>query len=132
MNRYFIISNCRIALRFSQAFKEYRMKRNPMLRGRKNEILLPFKFWGEIEPREDKWIYEMRSYALEVLLILLHLCFVSRLRIVHCFVASFVAWKVIGVGCCLVKTKQYQKCIMRDSLIMSRIFCFISFTGLEV
>ena len=49
-----------------QAFKEYRKKRNPMLRGRKNEILLPFKFWGEIEPREDKWIYEMRSYALEV------------------------------------------------------------------
>ena len=51
---------------YVQAFREYRQKRNMMLRGRQNEILLPFKFWGEIEPREGKWIYELRTYALQV------------------------------------------------------------------
>ena len=50
----------------AQDFREYRKNRNTMLRGRRNEILLPFKFWGEIEPREGNWIYELRTYALQV------------------------------------------------------------------
>ncbi len=37
-----------------------------MLRSRKNQILLAFSFWGEIKPRTDKHIYELRSYTLKV------------------------------------------------------------------
>ena len=37
-----------------------------MLRSRKNQILLSFSFWPQLEPREGPNIYEMRSYTLKV------------------------------------------------------------------
>jgi len=51
--------------RNDKEFLDFRKKRNEMLRYRKNQILLAFSFWGEIEPREPKWAYELRSYTLK-------------------------------------------------------------------
>jgi len=42
------------------------LKRNKMLRSRKNQILLAFSFWGDIKQRPGNSIYELRSYVLKV------------------------------------------------------------------
>ncbi len=49
-----------------QEFVDFRINRNKMLRSRKNQILLAFSFWGEIEERKGPNIYELRSYVLKV------------------------------------------------------------------
>ena len=49
-----------------QDFIDFRTSRNKMLRSRKNQILLSFSFWPQLEPREGPNIYEMRSYTLKV------------------------------------------------------------------
>ena len=49
-----------------QDFIAFRLNRNKMLRSRKNQILLSFSFWPQLEPREGNNIYEMRTYTLKV------------------------------------------------------------------
>ncbi len=49
-----------------QEFVDFRVNRNKMLRSRKNQILLPFSFWGDVKQRESSNIYELRSYTLKV------------------------------------------------------------------
>ena len=61
---YPVLNKAREMYRTDKEFVEFRKKRNEMLRFRKNQILLPFSFWGDIQPREGKWMYELRSYTL--------------------------------------------------------------------
>lgn len=53
---------------FLQDFVDYRINRNKMLRSRRNQILLAFSFWGDIQYREPPNIYELRTYVLKVIL----------------------------------------------------------------
>ena len=50
-----------------QEFIDFRIKRNKMLRSRRNQILLAFSFWGPLKKREGSNIYELRSYTLKVI-----------------------------------------------------------------
>lgn len=62
---YPVLNNATQIYRTDQDFIEYRINRNKMLRSRKNQILLAFSFWGDVQPRQGKWIYELRSYTLK-------------------------------------------------------------------
>ncbi|KAK2169057.1 hypothetical protein LSH36_12g04001 [Paralvinella palmiformis] len=62
---YPILNKATEIYRTDKEFIDFRLNRNKMLRSRKNQILLAFSFWGEIKPRSDKNIYELRSYTLK-------------------------------------------------------------------
>lgn len=62
---YPTLNRTREIYRTDQDFVDYRINRNKMLRSRRNQILLAFSFWGEIQPREPGNIYELRTYVLK-------------------------------------------------------------------
>ncbi|KAL3858092.1 hypothetical protein ACJMK2_012706 [Sinanodonta woodiana] len=62
---YPVLNNATIIYRTDKDIIQYRRERNKMLRSRRNQILLAFGFWPEIQPREGKNIYELRSYTLK-------------------------------------------------------------------
>ncbi|XP_069134850.1 protein NipSnap-like isoform X2 [Argopecten irradians] len=62
---YPVLNNATEIYRKDKDFIDYRLRRNKMLRSRKNQILLPFSFWPEPTARSGSNIYEMRSYTLK-------------------------------------------------------------------
>ena len=62
---YPVLNSATETYRTDKDFIEFRIARNKMLRSRKNQILLGFSFWPKPEPRQEKSIYEMRSYTLK-------------------------------------------------------------------
>ncbi|XP_071478693.1 protein NipSnap homolog 1-like [Diadema antillarum] len=47
-----------------QHYLEYKKLRGEMLVGRSNQLLMPFSFWGDPQPRDPGNLYEIRSYHL--------------------------------------------------------------------
>jgi len=62
---YPTLNKTREIYRTDQDFVDYRINRNKMLRSRRNQILLAFSFWGDIQPRDTGNIYELRTYVLK-------------------------------------------------------------------
>ncbi|XP_060072727.1 protein NipSnap-like [Ylistrum balloti] len=62
---YPVLNKATEIYRKDKDFIDYRLRRNKMLRSRKNQILLPFSFWPEPTARSGSNIYEMRSYTLK-------------------------------------------------------------------
>lgn len=62
---YPALNRHKFLLRTNQEFIDFKKSRNMMLRSRKNQILLAFSFWPEIQPRPAANIYELRSYVLK-------------------------------------------------------------------
>lgn len=52
-------------LRNEMEFKEFRSRRNKLLRKRINTLMLAFSFWCDVQQRPGKNIYELRSYTLK-------------------------------------------------------------------
>lgn len=51
--------------RYDSDFRDFRRNRNEMLVSRRNEIVLPFSFWPEVQSRPPSHIYELRTYMLK-------------------------------------------------------------------
>ncbi|XP_059149149.1 protein NipSnap-like isoform X2 [Physella acuta] len=62
---YPVLNKANDIYRTDSDFVEFRKKRNMMLRSRRNQIVLAFSFWPQIQPREPSHIYELRSYTLK-------------------------------------------------------------------
>lgn len=59
-------------LQASAEFQRFQRQLAPMLRERKNEICLEFAFWLTSPPNEHGKVYELRTYQLKVIFVIIY------------------------------------------------------------